>query len=74
MWDQNIVLAYEKFFSPEELASLAKEFRSSRYVPKVMAQQSDIGREMDSTSKPILKDLVTEALNATFSNYPPDKL
>ncbi|MCK1791057.1 hypothetical protein [Pseudomonas violetae] len=69
MRDKNIALTYEKLFTQEKLSSLATEFQSSKYVPKVMAKQAEIGQEMESSSQPILKNLVTDALNATLSSY-----
>ncbi|MHC8382010.1 hypothetical protein [Pseudomonas sp. LB3P14] len=69
-WDENIAQAFEKLFSQEELSSLASEGRASKYAPKVREQQDKIGMEMESSSKPILTDLVSEALNATWSKYP----
>lgn len=66
-WDENIAQAYEKSFSDEELASLASEGRSSKYAAKVREQQDKIGIAMESSSKPILSEMVSEALNVTFS-------
>lgn len=66
-WDENIAQAYEKSFSDEELSSLASEGRSSKYAAKVREQQDKIGMAMESSSKPILIEMVSEALNATFS-------
>lgn len=71
-WDENIALAYEKSFSQEELSSLASEGRASKYAAKVIEQQAKIGMEMESSSKPIITALVTEALNATMSKPPMD--
>lgn len=69
-WNENIAQAFEKLFSQEELSSLASEGRASKYAAKVREQQDKIGMEMESSSKPILTDLVSEALNATLSKYP----
>jgi len=69
-WDENIAQAFEKLFSQEELSSLAFEGRASKFAAKVREQQDKIGMEMESSSKPILTDLVSEALNATLSKYP----
>lgn len=69
-WNENIAQAYEKSFSEEELASLASEGRSSKYISKVIAQQGMIGKQMESTSKPILTGLVTQALSAAMSKIP----
>ncbi|AZF38378.1 hypothetical protein C4J88_3613 [Pseudomonas sp. R4-39-08] len=66
-WDEKIAQAYEKSFSDEELSSLASEGRSSKYAAKVREQQDKIGMAMESSSKPILSEMVSEALNATFS-------
>ena len=69
-WDENIAQAFEKLFSQEELSSLASEGRASKYTAKVREQQDKIGMEMESSSKPILNDLVSEALNAVLSKPP----
>jgi hypothetical protein len=69
-WNENIAQAYEKSFSEEELASLASEGRSSPHISKVIAQQGMIGKQMESTSKPILTGLVTQALSAAMSKIP----
>lgn len=69
-WDENIAQAFEKLFSQEELSSLASEGRASKYAAKVREQQDKIGMEMESSSKPILNDLVSEALNAVLSKPP----
>lgn len=66
-WDQNLAAAYEKSFSPEELSSLASEGRTSKYAGKVIQRQSEIGKEMQSSSGPILISLVTEALEACLA-------
>ncbi|WP_285415194.1 hypothetical protein [Pseudomonas sp. efr-133-TYG-5] len=66
-WDENIAQAFEKTFSEEELSSLALEGRSSRYASKVREQQNKIGMAMESSSKPILTEMVSEALNAALS-------
>jgi hypothetical protein len=66
-WDENIAQAFEKTFSEEELSSLALEGRSSRYASKVREQQNKIGMAMESSSKPILTGMVSEALNAALS-------
>ena len=70
-WDENLAAAYEKSFSEEELSSLVSEGRASKYAGKVKEQQSEIGRDMQSSSEPILIALVTEALKATLSKYIP---
>lgn len=69
-WNEKIAQAYEKSFTEEELSSLAAEGRSSKYASKVVAQQGMIGKQMESTSKPILTDLVTQALYITMSKNP----
>lgn len=69
-WNENIAQAYEKSLTEDELSSLASEGRSSKYVSKVLAQQSMIGKQMESTSKPILTDLVTHALRTVMSKTP----
>lgn len=66
-WDQNLAIAYEKSFSPEELSSLASKGRDSKYAGKVIERQSEIGKAMQSSSGPILISLVTEALEACLS-------
>lgn len=66
-WDENIAQAFEKSFSEEELSSLAREGQSSRYAAKVREQQGKIGMAMESSSKPILNEMVSEALNAALS-------
>ncbi|WP_238538789.1 hypothetical protein [Pseudomonas sp. GM74] len=70
-WDENLAAAYEKSFSQEELSSLVSEGRASKYAVKVKEQQSEIGRDMQSSSEPLLIALVTEALKATLSKYIP---
>jgi hypothetical protein len=69
-WNENIAQAYEKSFTEDELFSLASEGRSSKYASKVVAQQGMIGKQMESTFKPILTGLVTQALSATMSKNP----
>lgn len=66
-WDENIAQAFEKTFTAEELSSLASEGRSSKYAEKVREQQDKIGMAMESSSKPILTELVSDALNAALS-------
>ena len=70
-WDENLAAAYEKSFSQEELSSLVSEGRASKYAVKVKEQQSEIGRDMQSSSEPILIALASEALKATLSKYIP---
>ncbi|WP_256261938.1 hypothetical protein [Pseudomonas gingeri] len=69
-WDENIANAYEKSFSEEELSSLAAEGRASKHASKVAAQQSAIGKQMNLTSKPVLADLITQALSVAMSKNP----
>lgn len=69
-WDENLAQAYESAFTEEELSSLVSDGRSSKYVSKVMAQQGTVGKQMQSTSTPILIDLTTQALNAVVSRNP----
>lgn len=69
-WNEKIAEAYEKSFTEEELSSLASEGRFSKYASKVVAQQGMIGKQMESTSKPILTGLVSQALNTTMSKNP----
>ncbi|MFM9384493.1 hypothetical protein [Pseudomonas sp. UV AK001] len=66
-WDENIAQALEKTFTAEELSSLASEGRSSQYAEKVREQQDKIGMAMESSSKPILTEIVSEALNSALS-------
>lgn len=66
-WDENIAQAFEKTFTAEELSSLASEGRSSKYAEKVREQQDKIGMAMESSSKPILTEIVSEALNSALS-------
>jgi len=54
----------------EELSSLASQGRSSKYVSKVVAHQGMVGKQMKSTSKPIVTALVTQALNAITCKDP----
>ncbi|MEB0045619.1 MULTISPECIES: hypothetical protein [unclassified Pseudomonas] len=68
-WDENIAQAYEKSFSEEELSSLAAEGRASKYAGKVVERQPEIGNTMQSSAKPILTALVSEALNVTMSKH-----
>ena len=70
-WDENLAAAYEKSFSQEELSSLVSEGRASKYAGKVKERQSEIGRDMQSSSQPILIALVTEALKSTLSKHFP---
>lgn len=69
-WDENIARAFEKLFSEEELSSLAAQGRASKYASKVRERQNMIGMEMESSSKPILTELVSEALDATLARHP----
>ena len=71
-WDENLATAYEKSFSQEELSSLVSEGRTSKYAGKVKERQTEIGRDMQSSSQPILIALVTEALKATLSRHIPE--
>lgn len=71
-WDENLAAAYEKSFSQEELSSLVSEGRASKYAGKVKEQQTEIGRDMQSSSQPILIALVTEALKETLSKHIPE--
>ncbi|WP_248805614.1 hypothetical protein [Pseudomonas sp. MWU13-2100] len=66
-WDQNLAAAYEKTFSSEELSSLAAKGRASKYAGKVVERQAEIGKQMQSSSSPILISLVTEALKTSLS-------
>lgn len=68
-WDENLAAAYEKSFSQEELSSLVSEGRASKYAGKLKEQQTEIGRDMQSSSQPILIALVTEALKETLSKH-----
>ncbi|MCD4527760.1 MULTISPECIES: hypothetical protein [Pseudomonas] len=66
-WDENLAVAYEQSFSPEELSSLATEGRASKYASKVRERQAEIGQYMQSSSKPLLTALVSEALKAALT-------
>ncbi len=68
-WDENLAAAYEKSFSAKELSSLASEGRASKYASKVIERQSAIGKDMQSSSGPILISLITEALKASLSKH-----
>lgn len=69
-WNEKIALAYEVFFTQEELSSLASEGSTSEFVGKVKAHQARIGKHIESSSKPILVEMVTQALKAATSQNP----
>ncbi|MBD9607120.1 MULTISPECIES: hypothetical protein [Pseudomonas] len=68
-WNQNLAAAYEKSFTEEELLSLTSEGQASKYAGKVLERRTDIGRDMQSSSTPILIALVSEALKAAYSKH-----
>ncbi|POA18733.1 hypothetical protein C1886_15485 [Pseudomonas sp. FW300-N1A1] len=70
-WDENLAAAYEKSFSQEELSSLVADGRASKYAGKVKERQTEVGRDMQSSSEPLLIALITEALNATLAKHVP---
>jgi len=67
-WDANLAKAYAKYFSSEELASLATEEGNSRYSAKLLAQQNVVGQEMQSLSRQILITYLSHALSNVFSS------
>ena len=69
-WDQHLVEAYSQSFSAKELASLASEGRESKYADKVMSKQPDIGKAMQASARPVLIELVTEALKVAVAAHP----
>lgn len=69
-WDECIAQAYANTFTEEQLSSLASEGRSSKYAPDVVSRQGVIGKQMEMTAKPILVDLVSQALSAAMSKTP----
>ncbi|HQS03439.1 MAG: hypothetical protein B7Y07_05780 [Halothiobacillus sp. 24-54-40] len=62
-WDANLAKAYAAHLSPAELQSLVQLGKSSPYVSKLKQEQPAIGTDMKTSSTPILKALVTEALS-----------
>jgi hypothetical protein len=52
----------------EELHSLANEGRGSPFYPNMEKQKDAISADMQEMSKPILEQLVTEALTNAFKD------
>lgn len=69
-WEQHLVEAYEQSFSAQELASLASEGRGSKYADKVMSKQPEIGKAMQASARPVLIELVSEALKVAVAAHP----
>ncbi|UGQ47445.1 hypothetical protein [Massilia endophytica] len=68
-WNANLAKVYSRHFSPEELASLASEGRSSRYLAKLGSKQAEIGAEVQQVSAPILTEYVSASLNEAFAKF-----
>ena len=66
-WNANLAAAYAENFAPEELESLAKEGRASKYFRKVTEKQGAVGVSMQAKSSKLLNDFTTEALTNTFN-------
>lgn len=66
-WDRNLANAYAKYFSVEELASLAAEGRASKHYAKVVERQGAVGTEMQATSESVLSGYIAEALNNSLA-------
>lgn len=67
-WDANLAKAYAAHMSQEELHSLANEGRGSPFYPNMEKQKDAISADMQEMSKPILEQLVTEALTNAFKD------
>ena len=72
-WDRNLASAYAPLFSAEKLQSIAEKQRQSPHINKFMAKQNEIGAAMQSKSKGLLTDYVTEAMSSAFRRVAPTK-
>lgn len=63
-WNKNLALSYAEFLTPEELASVANEGKSSRYFSKFQSKQADVGTSMQAKSTSILSEFVSEVLKS----------
>ncbi|MFJ2364664.1 hypothetical protein ACIPIN_13380 [Pseudomonas sp. NPDC087697] len=61
-WDENLANAYEKFYTAEELSSLATEGKASKYFAQMAIRQNAVAEEMRSHSDKILSGLAGAAL------------
>lgn len=66
-WDANLARAYARHLSPDELRSLAAQGSASPHAAKLRQVRPLVGDEMQRLSKPLLTELVTEALKAAVS-------
>ena len=66
-WDKNLTTAYADVFSAEELTSVARDGRSSKYFEKFSSLQGKVGEKMQFMSTPILSEFVAEVLNNVFA-------
>lgn len=63
-WDANLARAYARHLSPDELRSLAAQGSASPHAAKLRQVRPLVGDEMQRLSKPLLTELVVEAMKA----------
>ncbi|UNK42532.1 hypothetical protein MNO14_00020 [Luteimonas sp. S4-F44] len=61
-WDRNLAMIYAKHFTPEELRSLATQGTRSPHAAKFRSTRAAVAAEMQAVSRPLLQQLVTQAL------------
>ena len=61
-WDRNLATIYAKHFTADELRSLATQGTRSPHAAKFRSTQAAFAAEMQAVSRPLLQQLVTQAL------------
>jgi hypothetical protein len=72
-WNRNLASAYAPLFSTEELQSITQNQRQSPYSKKFLSMQNEVGAAMQTKSKGLLVDYVTEAVTNAFRRVVPAK-
>jgi hypothetical protein len=63
-WNRNLALSYAEFLTPEELALVANEGKSSKYFSKFQSKQAEVGTSMQARSTSVLTEFVSEVLKS----------
>lgn len=65
-WNSNLASSYSALLTQEEMRSLTTLKQKSPYLTKFQAIQGQVGENMQTKSKDLLKIVVSEALNSAF--------
>ncbi|WP_145979524.1 hypothetical protein [Ramlibacter tataouinensis] len=65
-WDQNLAQAWAPLMSAEEFKSIADKRQQSPFASKFLSMQNQAGATMQSTSEPLLTEVVSEVMGRVW--------